>query len=178
MLKPLGKVDIPEELIISIKSLADKLPGNVIKHLNKNRVTVKFHKGPSEYDRNLKQININIGRDTKSAGGDFLHEVGHYCFFHLLLSKGRDARFASIIKSFQQCSDFEGGATLHADKYLKHIYGNKLRAAGEARLNGVDIKYHEQFAEMFRIYMSGEKIEKTPKVFFIFKELLAYLGIK
>lgn len=174
MLKPLGKVTYDISLLQSATSL---LPQAILRHLSLNNVTVKILQDGREasvYNNELKEIRLN----KKTLIEDFFHEVGHYVFYQLIESQGTYDGFAVVIKEFEKNSILEGGCTLHADKYIKEIYGKKLREHDEAVLNGVDIKFHEQFAEMFKLHYTEHASTRIPKTYEVFLKLMDLLEMR
>lgn len=109
------------------------------------------------------------------------HELGHYCFINWIGLSFRDEKYKKFIEEFCKLTDEEGGVSVFADKYIKEKYGKKLRESGQHLLFNVDIKYHENFAELFRSFMetvlSGKVWKKLPtpmlqKLFFENRGLL------
>lgn len=80
------------------------------------------------------------------------HELGHLRFQHLINLSMLSTELKHKVLNFCELSNIEGGVTLFANKYIKEEYGKKLREEDKHIINGIDIKYHENFAEFFKVY--------------------------
>lgn len=115
-----------------VLAYADLLAFNVTLHLNEEQLPK---------DDYLIQIPDAI-----------LHELGHLRFQQLINLAMLDPKIKQELLDFCKICDAEGGVTLFADKYIKEEYGKKLREEKQHIINGIDIKYHENFAELFKLY--------------------------
>jgi hypothetical protein len=105
-----------------------------------NEYKIYITKPPTEIKRNIIH--------------NIYHEIGHFVFMYLIGLSFRDTAVAAIITDFCKLSDKERGCTLFADKYMKNEYAKKLREEERHLIHNIDIKYHEQFAELYRTYMT------------------------
>lgn len=104
------------------------------------------------------------------------HEIGHFVFIFIIGLSYLKQNISDSLQAFFKISDM-GGVSGSADKYIKHIYGNYLRKNNKEKLFDIDIKYHENFAEAFRIHIEHKldsSIEINNKAVGIIDEILGY----
>lgn len=149
---------------ISLNLLSDKL-FKTLKSLNFHIRLKKAIEKLENHDKLLASANlldntIDLYLDHTQLKDDsylqqiphsILHEVGHLVFYCLIKDCKTDSELKQNIAKFCEVSDKEGGVSPLSDNYLKHIYGKKLREAQKTVIKGIDIKYHENFAEIFRL---------------------------
>lgn len=176
-LAKLKSQDLDKQLIeISLNVLDPKL-FKLLKEKNfKIRIKPKVEK-LEEHDKLLASANLlDTSMDLYLKGGvsddylkqipdSILHEIGHLVFFIQLNRCVTNPVLKDAISSFCQVSASPGGAcSLLADNYIREKYGKKLRQNNLHIIKGVDIKFHENFAELFRIehiYKIEKKLNKN-----------------
>lgn len=89
---------------------------------------------------------------------NILHEIGHIILNKLLTDTLLPELRTALIR-FGEESEKEGGVSWYSDKYIKGIYGKKVKD-----VNGYVLKYHENFAEFYRLqteYNTDSKYNKN-----------------
>jgi len=149
---------------VSLNLLSDKL-FKTLKSLNFHIRLKKVIEKLENHDKLLASANlldntIDLYIDHSKISDDsylqqiphsILHEVGHLVFYSLIKDCKVDSELKQNIANFCEVSSKEGGVSLLSDNYIKHIYGKKLREAKRNEIKGIDIKFHENFAEVFRL---------------------------
>jgi hypothetical protein len=165
---------IQVSLDILDQDLFDRLTKVECKILIKNEI-VKFE----DHDKLLASANfrdntIDLHIDKNQLDNNnylvqiihsILHEIGHLVFYAALdVCKVEEVLKNNVLKFFEVCNTYKSFSPL-AEKYLKEVYGKQIRENNLHMIRGVDIKYHECFAEMFRIY-HVHKLDKLldPKI--------------
>lgn len=92
------------------------------------------------------------------------HEIGHLVFIYILGISYNSQELSLLLFDFFAATDKEGGFTPHAEKYVKEIYGVLLRQAGKEKIFSVDIKYHENFAEIFSLFIQYQISSRNNKI--------------
>lgn len=160
--------DIDPNYVKSVSAIIPLLPKNLQKYLKTNKLKVIYIKSgkiPKEFfleghlhgysDYSAFSINLSIDRSgmlcVKNLINNFLHEIGHFAFIYLIGLTFRDVTIKKLLDKFIKLSNENPSVSLLADKYMKHEYAKKLREDNKQDILGVDIKYHETFAELFRL---------------------------
>lgn len=165
----------------SLAIALDKVPAKLQKYLKINKLKISFIKsgkipkelideghlyGYSDYGK--FQIYLAIDRSgmlcVKNILHNFYHELGHFAFLYVIGLSYRNVKVKESLQKFQS----EPSVSILSDKYMKNIYAKKLREANKHMIFGIDIKYHENFAEIFRLYLENN----LPKKY----EILSYLS--
>jgi hypothetical protein len=180
--------EIDERYPKIIASIFNKIPEKLNKFLTINKLKIIFIKnkdikcdeghlyGYSIY--NDFKIFLAIDRSgllcVKNIVHNLTHELGHFAFCYLIGLSLRDVKVKNLVEKFMEKKE---GCSVLADKYMKHIYAQQLRKDNKHIMMDVDIKYHENFAELFRIYIESLISQTFSPMLekFALNEMLPYL---
>lgn len=173
---------IPDLVYNIIQVTLDIIDEKTFKRLNDSKFKILFKTEIIKFEdhdkllasANLKDNTIDLHLDLQKLDKNeylcqivhsILHEIGHLIFFSALETCKFDSSLKqNILKFIELCNKYKSFSDL-AEKYIKEIYGVKVRQNNLHLIRGVDIKYHESFAEVFRIY-HVHKLDKRldPKI--------------
>lgn len=119
---------------------------------------------------------INQDKEIKEHA---YHEIGHFIFFYLIGLSAHNLDISKFLLLFCKESLLEGGFSILSNKYLKNIYGSIFRKNKKNIISGIDIKYHENFSEGFRLFLLKDfvSLEKRINSYKVFRELLKYVDL-